>query len=286
MLSLGRWAVPVRLTRRDAFMRRLLSVAFLSASLVVLSSAFAQHAGFGGGHAGSSFGGHVGGGTMGHVGGGFSGGAFGRSSGFASPIYTAPNFVSTAPTHAVSTAPGHAIGLGYRPSYIAPAPAWRREGGGDHGRDRDFRYRSPYRGYGGYPYVYASPWLPWDLSYPDTFDYDSGSDAQQQATSAVAPDEGYRPDYEGTAEPPYPYPPQPPPDEPVAAQVAPEPALTLVFNDGHQETIHNYVLTSGDVIVLDEAGSGRQKRIPLASLNLDATEQAAQQAGLDFTPPA
>jgi hypothetical protein len=40
------------------------------------------------------------------------------------------------------------------------------------------------------------------------------------------------------------------------------------------------------VIVLDQAASGRQQRIPLAALNLPATEQAAEQSGLDFTPPA
>ena len=68
--------------------------------------------------------------------------------------------------------------------------------------------------------------------------------------------------------------------------VAAEPQLMLIFNDGHQEGIHNYVLTSSAVIVLDQAASGRQQRVPLTSLNLPATEQAAQQAGLDFTPPA
>jgi hypothetical protein len=72
----------------------------------------------------------------------------------------------------------------------------------------------------------------------------------------------------------------------MASPLAPEPALTLVFNDGHQETIHNYVLTQGAIIVLDQAASGRQNRIPLTSIDLAATEQAAQQAGLDFTPPA
>jgi hypothetical protein len=62
--------------------------------------------------------------------------------------------------------------------------------------------------------------------------------------------------------------------------------LTLVFNDGHRESIRNYVLTSSSVIVLDQAASGHQQRIPLATLDLNATEEAAQQAGLDFTPPA
>ena len=72
----------------------------------------------------------------------------------------------------------------------------------------------------------------------------------------------------------------------VANSVASEPELTLIFNDGHREAIHNYVLTHDALIVMDQAASGRQQQIPLASLNLPATEQAAQQAGLDFSPPA
>jgi len=270
-------------------MRRLLSVAFLSASLAVLPSAFGQHAGPGGGFSG----GHAGG-FAGHVGGGFSGGAFGRSYGFAPRSYSAPNFVSTAPSNAVSTAAGRAFSPGYR-FPVGATPAWQHDGGDRYG-DRGGRYRSPYRGYGyGYPAVYANSWelLPWDLGYPDYTgygDYDSGQEPQQQAnTSVVAPDEGYRPDYDGSAEPPYAYPPAPPADayaQPAPSPVAPEPGLTLIFNDGHQETIHNYVLTADAVVDLDDAASGRQRRIPLASLNLDATEQAAQQAGLDFTPPA
>jgi hypothetical protein len=190
--------------------------------------------------------------------------------------------------HGVSTAPSRAFAPGYRRPYVGSAPAWHGRGRGDHDRDR---YRSPYRGYGygGYPYAYANSWelLPWDLSSSDFMDYsdNSGSDVQP-AASAASPDEGYRQEYEAPAEEPYPYP-QPPADDQFASgPVAPEPALTLIFNDGHQETIHNYVLTSEAVIVLDQAASGRQKRIPLASLNLAATVQAAQQAGLDFMPPA
>ena len=141
------------------------------------------------------------------------------------------------------------------------------------------------------PYVYGNSWelLPWDVGSSDFIDAgdNGGSDGQQQADPECAVQEnGYRPEYEGAAEPPYPYPQAVAENQPVSAPVAPEPALTLVFNDGHQETIHNYVLTSGDVIVLDQAASGRQTRIPLSSIDLTATQQAAQQAGLEFIPPA
>ncbi len=266
-------------------MRHLLSVAFLSASLAVLPLAFAQRAG----HAGGFSGGHSGG-AMGHMPGGFAGGAFGRSAGVAPHGFnTAPNFVSTAPNHAF--VPGYHLP-------VAATPSWRGEGRGDHDRDRNIHYRSPYRGfgYGGYPYAYANSWqlLPWDLGYADSTgysDYDSGPVMQQPyAASVPAPDDGYRQDYNGQADPGYGsgygYP-QPPAPEPYAQNsVASEPELTLIFNDGHHQTIHNFVLTSDAVVIFDQEGSGRQQRIPLASLDLAATQQAAQQAGLDFTPPA
>jgi hypothetical protein len=46
------------------------------------------------------------------------------------------------------------------------------------------------------------------------------------------------------------------------------------------------VLTSAEVIVMDDAASGRIPRISLSDLNLPATEQTARQAGLDFSPPS
>jgi hypothetical protein len=185
----------------------------------------------------------------------------------------------------------------------------RNRGGRDHGdRDHDGHSRSPYRGYGyggygGYPY-YANSWelLPSDLGYSDFGGYgydDSGDYTAQQAPAQSAassdqgyaspdqgyppPDQGYRPEYQQN---PYPDYAPPPPAESAAAPIAPEPQLTLIFKDGHQESIQNYVLTPNTVIVMDQAGSGRQHRIPLADLNLTATEQAAQQAGVDFAPPA
>jgi hypothetical protein len=258
-------------------MRRIFAVAFLSVLLVAVSPAFAQR----GGHAAGFGGGHVGGsGLSGHsFGGGLSSGSFGRSSGFAPHSFAgAPQFTSTAPSRAFVP--------GYRTPY-GGMTATRRPDGGERG---DYRYRSPYRGYGGYPY-YANSWevLPWDLGYSDFTGYngyDSG-DAQQQPVASVAPpDDGYRqnyvePGYESGYQPGYPAAPAN-----VADSVAAEPQLMLIFNDGHQEGIHNYVLTSDAVIVLDQAASGRQQRIPLAALNLPATEQAAEQSGLDFTPPA
>jgi hypothetical protein len=246
-------------------MRRIFSVASISVLLVILPPAFGQRAAA---HAGGFSSGHV---SASHsFGGGFSV-SFARSSGFASRSFaTAPRVTSTAPNRAFS------------PAYRIPYGSSASRGAGNRNGSR---YRSPYRGYGaygGYPY-YANSWelLPRDLGYPDfTGDsYDSGSDPAQQPASSLAPlDDGYR---QGYGEPPY--------QNSAAvssAPIAPEPQLTLIFNDGHQQAIRNYVLTPDTVIVLDQAASGYQQRVPLASLNLPATEQAAQQAGLDFSPPA
>ncbi|MFY9748417.1 MAG: hypothetical protein WA891_15210 [Acidobacteriaceae bacterium] len=243
-------------------MRRMFSVAFLSVLLIALPSAFAQRGGrAGGGHSGS----------IGHSFGGFSGSGFAhRSSGFAARSFaTAPRFTSTAPARGFSS--------GYRFPSGGITAARRPDG------RSGFRYRSPYRGfsYAGYPY-YANSWelLPWDIGYPGfTGDDDSAADVQQPATSVAPPDVGYRPGYE--EEPAYQMGPVT-----VANSVASEPELILVFNDGHREAIRNYVLTHDALIVMDQAASGRQLQIPLASLDLPATEQAAQQAGLDFSPPA
>ena len=265
-------------------MRRLSRVAFLSALLIAFPSAFAQR----GGHA-SGFSGHSGGFAGHSFSGGFSAPSFGRSAGFASRSFaTAPRF---------SSAPMRSFGprSGLVPGYRFPVePARRGNGRGDG------HYRPPYRGYGNgygysYPYTYANSWelLPWDLGYPDFTGYndgygdsDSASDPEQAAQPpqqppadyAAPPDEGYRPDYS-----PYNYPSAP---AVASASVAPEPQLTLIFKDGHQQTIRNYVLTQNKVIVLDEAASGREQQVPLAALDLPATEQAAQAAGLDFSPPA
>jgi hypothetical protein len=252
-------------------MRRMFPVAMLSALLLIFPSAFSQR----GGHAGG-FGGSHAGGSVGHSFGGFSGGSFGRSSGFSARGF------STAPRMSFGT-PGRGFMPAYRTPYLGSTAARRPDG------RSGFRYRSPYRGYGvysGYPY-YANSWelLPWDLGYPDFTGYgdnDSESDgAQQPAESVAPPDDGYRPDYGEPAYQGYQESSTSIPDS-----VAAEPQLTLIFNDGHQEAIRNYVLTSDTVVVLDQAASGRQQRIPLTSLNLPATEQAAQQAGLDFSPPA
>jgi len=266
-------------------MRRMWAVALVSASLVAFSPAFAQHPGHAGG--GFSGGGHFGGSFSGghSYGGGFSSGSsfrsgsFGRS--FASGSFaSAPRFTSTAPVRSVTPFGGLSAERRGR------GDGWNGPGDRlDHGAHR---YRSPYRGYGFYGAPYVNSWevLPWDLGYPDFTGYqeDNGDVAEQPETPYVAaPDDDYRPEYGAPeyGQPEY-------QDAPSAVSTADtaEPQLTLIFNDGHRQTIRNYAVTRDAVIVMDRAAAGYQQKIPLSELNVEATEQAAQQAGLDFSPPA
>lgn len=59
-------------------------------------------------------------------------------------------------------------------------------------------------------------------------------------------------------------------------------AVTLVFKDGRPpETIHNYALTRSTLYVTD----GRRREIPVADLDLAATEKANREAGVSFELP-
>jgi hypothetical protein len=59
-------------------------------------------------------------------------------------------------------------------------------------------------------------------------------------------------------------------------------AVTLVFKDGRaQEKIHNYALTRTTLYVTD----GRRREIPVASLDLAATEEANRADGIRFQLP-
>ncbi len=206
-----------------------------------------------------------------------------------------------------------AYGSSYRPAY---PPGGDGHGRGRHGRggrhgDHD---RWEYDGYGGfgnygayngfaYPFINSWELLPGDLGYSDFSDDDtSGGQTANQTGPEQESQPAYEPDYGPDSGPGYgpdssmpeegyrgEYAPPPPADtEPAAsaAPLAPEPRLTLIFKDGHTEQVRNYALTQGALLNLDQADAGRVRRIPLASLNVPATEKAAQQAGLEFSPPA
>jgi hypothetical protein len=152
------------------------------------------------------------------------------------------------------------------------------------------RYRRPYPSRYGYgvPYL-GAPWIgpgyldPGYLDYPDTT-----ADNDSQA----APDYGAgAPNYPAGYGNPPPYPQQPAPAPPylsyarppqAAAALPDEDAVTLIFKDGRPpEQIHNYAMTRTMLYVRDQ----RHRDIPLDQLDLDATEKANHNAGVDFQLP-
>lgn len=268
-----------------AFNSSFAASAVVAGFLIAGSSALAQHASYAGGRSG--FAGHAG---------GISGRAFtGSIGGFPGQITTgAPHAIYT-PGRAVFPAASHAFVPGFVPGgRLGSQPAWNNRGGWrDGGRDRDRDHRRRGYGYvGGYPY-YANSWelLPYGSGYSDftgdeTDENTAEQGSEQPSVNEPPPDTGYRPEYPGAEGEPYPgqqaYAAPSAPEAPIAA----EPELTLIFKDGHTQAIRNYVLTPSALVILDQPAAGRQQRIALDELNLPATEKAAQQAGLDFTPPA
>lgn len=158
-----------------------------------------------------------------------------------------------------------------------------------HGRDHDghnhyrssyYRSVSVYSWPYGWPY-YSGGYWPW---WPYFGNWDSGDDYSSYSTAAPAQNQDpyYAPDpaQQDTVRPAY------PPE--IAASVAPavpEPAVTIIYKDGHSQQIHNYALTRNKLLMLDEASSGLAPQISLDEINLPATEQVNRAAGVDFRLP-
>jgi hypothetical protein len=67
-----------------------------------------------------------------------------------------------------------------------------------------------------------------------------------------------------------------------SAAAAPAGALVVVFNDGRPpEQIHNYLLTADTLTVLD----AQYRQIPLAQIDVAATQRANRTSGVDFRVP-
>jgi hypothetical protein len=121
------------------------------------------------------------------------------------------------------------------------------------------------------PYLLGYPYL---LDYPDYGGYDDSSASQGYLSQGYAS--------ESQPEPP-PLPPWPSsnPPKPAAASESSEP-VTIVFNDGHlAEQIHNYLVTSTTLYILDQ----HRQEIPIDRLDLAATEKVNRDAGVDFILP-
>jgi len=246
-------------------MRQLLAVALVLTVIAV--PACAQRGGArGGGSAG--FRGGFSGQAVGAPHGGFSGGSQYRFAG-------GPQAQSYRPAgRAVIPAPG------------VPSARFSNQGissarPGFYNRGRDGRRE----GRRGVPYVYPG-WLDSGyLWYPD----DDGFYDDNSANGPVDDSGTQAGNYD--EEPPAQY--QPAPEEPapqstaaLAQTVTPtlyqSAAVTLVFKDGRpSEKIHNYALTRTTLYVTD----AQHREIPVADLDLAATQKANREAGVSFQLP-
>ena len=71
-----------------------------------------------------------------------------------------------------------------------------------------------------------------------------------------------------------------PPQQQAASE--PAPATVLVFRDQHQQEIQNYAIADGTLWVLSAQYA---KKIPLSELDLDATQRANDDRGVEFQMP-
>jgi hypothetical protein len=231
-------------------MRRWLAVAALGAALIALPSV-AQRGG--GGH-GGGFGGHAG--FASHpMGGGFHAPAMARG-------YSGVHF-------------GTRWGNGFHNGYPHNGYCWNG--------------RCYYRHYYGYPWAYGYwPYsYGWGWPYYGYDDYDQSD--YQQASNNYYPQDSDAPQAQAQidrlsdevarlndqlANRNVPRPPQ-------EKESAPEPTQ-LVFADKHTEQVENYAIVRQTLWVFD---GDRTRKIPLANLDLPATEKANEDRGVEFEIP-
>jgi len=244
------------------------------------------------------------------------GGSRGSGGGGASSHAAAPSFHGS---FASAGRPGFATAPRYT-GYARVSPAYQGraysasgvpyvrpgEGHDPHGHGYGYRWRG---GYAVTPWVGVSGWAgPGYLGYGDSYvDADGGDDSSPDGQADVD-GQAYGPQpYYGeqlgdgsssgpSQEQPYqvaaaPYPgdapyaeaaPQAAPRVVAAEPPAPEDAVTIVFKDGRAPLqIHNYALTPTMLYVTD----ARHRDIPLADIDLAATDKANREAGVSFTVP-
>jgi len=279
-------------------MRRMLTslAVAVAIALAIPQALLAQRGGghgFGGGHAGGFSGG-------GRIGGGFGGSFRGTFSAPAARSFPAPrmNFQPGSSRFGYAARPYAGWPVARSPFGQLSAPAMRqgsypqgadnrRWGGGYPGRRYPYRppygrtiaiYSSPFYPYYSVPWFGAWPYIGNWSDFDDTYTADTGAATDQSYAPAYAP-ESPEPEEEAEARPAY------QPYQTVSAPPSPEPALTIVFKDGHSQQIHNYALTQTSLMLLDEASTGRTPQIPLDEINLAVTEQVNRAAGVSFSLP-
>jgi len=209
----------------------------------------------------------------GHAGGGGHAGASMGHAGFASH---GPAMASPMTSHGGMSWGSHPNGGQFHSGWNHPSP--------NRGSNRRrFGFVTAPWGYYGYPYYYSYlPYLDYGYSYwSDSNPYSqyqySGddyaqADPQQQAEIDRLEDEveRLREQRESRAQP-----------QLQAKTEAHEPTV-LVFNDKHTQQVENYAIVGETLWVFSEL---RATKIPLSSLDLDATTKANDAHGVDFHVP-
>lgn len=192
-----------------------------------------------------------------------------------------PHFSSSGNSHYQGT---------LRPSYTSPtgpAPFGGAYPPGERARGVSYPSRYGYRPNARGVYLYPGYLVSGFWGYGD-LGSDYGDNPQPSDNSAAALP-AYPPDYYAQAAAPF-YPQPPPPAAPAAQQPAAspapipdQPATTLVFKDGRPSVqVQSYAITRTTLYILD---GQRRREIPLSDLDVQATQQANREAGVDFNLP-
>ena len=142
---------------------------------------------------------------------------------------------------------------------------------------RFYGYGYPFYGYYGY-----DPWLWGSASSYDSSDqyYQQNQQLSQQVNDLSNEIAQLREEQAArTYAPPDP---QPRPQATSSSKSEPALATVLIFQDKHQEEIHNYAVVGRTLWVFSEE---RARKIPLAQLDVPATTKANDDRGVDFNVP-
>jgi hypothetical protein len=77
--------------------------------------------------------------------------------------------------------------------------------------------------------------------------------------------------------------PSAPPAPAPAQKEAPPVPTTLIFRDGRRSEVTNYAIVGGTLWIFNDQ---RARKVPIASLDIPATQQANEDRGVDFVVPA
>jgi hypothetical protein len=126
------------------------------------------------------------------------------------------------------------------------------------------------------PYVYSGP-MEAGPAPSDEEEYQGGPTIFDRRGS------GNRSAYEAPREQASVEPPAPRAASTEAAPEEPQPATILVFKDGHKQEVTNYAIVGANLFDLSQ---GHRQKIAIADLDVQATQKANEDEGIEFKLPA